>query len=313
MMREPFDVPAGTGPPIAFVATLGLFPQVITRSLDWLLAHDIVPARAIIIHTSAYREHRDWPTFAVFQTYLQQHYPDIRFDFAPIVDHDGRFLEDVNTPHDTEVAFRVIYNITRELKREDYQIHSLIAGGRKSIIIYTVLSAQLLYDANDRLWHIFSEDEYHPELGLRPHVPAGIVDLSEIPVLYVSRVAPYIRELILHSDDPTYAVRAFEQQEDADRLARLQRFFSECDETDQQILLRRHRGELNSTVARHVHLSESAVSNRLNKVAERYFRDPRLGHSRYADLPPKPQIAILDTLRPILSRIVESAPDQSKT
>jgi len=301
------NISAGSGPPIAFVATLGLFPQVITRSLDWLPAHGITPERAVIIHTSAFRPHPEWPTFAAFQTYLRQHYPDIRFQFSPIEDDDGTVLEDVNTPHDTEVAFRVIYNITRELKRENYRLHSLIAGGRKSIIIYTVLSAQLLYDAGDRLWHIFSEDEYHRELGLRPHVPDGIVELSEVPVLFVSRVAPIIRELILHSDDPTRAVRIFEEQEDMEKLAQLQRFYDECDEEDRRILLLRYRGEPNRRVAELVNMSESAVSNRLKAVAERYFRDPRLGRSRYAELPNNPQGAILVELRPILSHIAESA------
>jgi len=306
-MPQRYDIPDGSRPPIAFVATLGLFPQVITRSLDWLPAHGITPERAVIIHTSAWRPHRDWPTFDAFRNYLRQRYPGIRFEFVSIEDEDGALLDDVNTPHDTEVAFRIIYNVTRKLKRENYRLHSLISGGRKSIIIYTVLSAQLLYDADDRLWHIFSEDEYHHELGLRPHVPDGIVELSEIPVLYVSRVAPIIRELILHSDDPTRAVRIFEEQEDVEKLAQLQRFFDECEEEDRRILLLRYRGEPNRRVAALVHMSESAVSNRLKAVAERYYRDPRLGRSRYAELPNNLQGAILVELRPVLSRIVESS------
>lgn len=312
MIDKPLLAPAGQETPAAFVATLGLQPQIITRALDLLRPLEPQLELAVIIHTSAYRPHPAWPTLASFREYLEKTYAPLRVELALLAQPDEEPLRDVVSPHDAEIAFRVIYNQTRELKRRGYRLHSLIAGGRKSIIIYSVLSAQLLFDAQDKLWHIFSRDEYERdafdrEMGLRPHVPDHVVQLVEVPVLYVSRVAPLIRELILHSDDPTRAVRIFEEQEDVELLAYLQRFFNECDPRDQEILLLRYREHSNATIARRVHLSESAVSNRMRSVAERYFRDPRRGRSRYAELPENSQRALLLALGPILSRIEETA------
>ncbi|MCA9868590.1 MAG: hypothetical protein KC410_19030 [Anaerolineales bacterium] len=299
----------GPGPyqhPAAFVATLGLMPQIITRALDRLRPLEPMLQHAVIIHTAEYRPHALWPTLADFRAYLASTYAPMTIELVPIARRGEPTLRDVESPAHAEVTFQVIYNATRELKRDGYRLHSLIAGGRKSIIIYSVLSAQLLFDAQDKLWHIFSEDEYNRELGLRAHVPEHVTQLAEIPVLYVSRLAPMMRELILHSDDPTRAMRIFEEQEDVEKLAYLQRFYNECDPVDQKILLLRYQENTNAVVARRVHLSESAVSNRLRNVAERYFTDTRTGRSRYAQLPSNPQGALLLELRPILSRVIAS-------
>ena len=294
--------------PAAFVATLGLQPQIITRALDQLRPREPRLELAVILHTAEYRPHPQWPTLADFATYLSQTYAPLRVELTLLQQPGQPPLRDVVSPADAEVAFRIIYNVTRDLKRRGYRLHSLIAGGRKSIIIYSVLSAQLLFDAQDKLWHIFSRDEYERdqfdrEMGTRPHVPDDVVTLLEVPVLFVSRVAPIIRELILHSDDPTRAVRIFEEQEDAERLAYLQRFYDECDSDDRRILLLRYQGVTNSRIARQLGYSESAVSNRLRGVAERYYHDPRAGRSRYAELPSNPQVAILAELRPILTTL----------
>lgn len=305
--------PRPAQPPAAFIATLGLMPQIITRALDQLRPLEPQLDLAVIIHTATFRPHPSWRTLDDFKEYLEKTYAPLRVELALLTEPGEEPLRDVVSPADADTAFRVIYNVTRDLKRRGYRIHSLIAGGRKSIIIYSVLSAQLLFDAHDKLWHIFSRDEYERdafdrEMGLRPHVPEHVVRLVEVPVLYVSRIAPLVRELILHSDDPARAVRIFEEQEDVEKLAYLQRFFSECDPLDQEILLLRYRENTNAVVARHVHLSESAVSNRVRGVAERYFRDTRAGRSRYADLPENPQGALLLELRPILSHISDNTP-----
>lgn len=301
----------GSGPsqsPAAFIATLGLMPQIITRALDRLRPLEPLLKHAVIIHTAEYRPHSLWPTLADFRAYLEKTYAPLTIELVPIARRGEPTLRDVESPAHAEVAFQVIYNATRELKRAGYRLHSLIAGGRKSIIIYSVLSAQLLFDGQDKLWHIFSEDEYNRELGLRAHVPDHVTQLAEIPVLYVSRLAPMMRELILHSEDPTRAMRIFDEQEDVEKLAYLQRFYNECDEDDQKILLLRYQENTNAVVARRVSLSESAVSNRIRAVAERYFHDTRAGRSRYAKLPGNPQGALLLELRPILSRIAADSP-----
>jgi len=311
MTTSPLVSPAGSNP-AAFVATLGLQPQIITRALDQLRPREPRLELAVILHTAEYRPHAEWPTLADFSAYLSRTYAPLRVELTLLQQPGEAPLRDVVSPADAEVAFRVIYNVTRDLKRRGYRLHSLIAGGRKSIIIYSVLSAQLLFDAQDKLWHIFSRDEYERdqfdrEMGQRPHVPDDVVHLVEVPVLFVSRVAPLIRELILHSDDPTRAVRIFEEHEDAEALAYLQRFFNECDPGDRRILLLRYQGVTNSRIAAQLGYSESAVSNRLRAVAERYFHDPRAGRSRYAELPPNPQVAILAELRPILSTLTDTA------
>jgi CRISPR-associated protein Csx14 len=297
-------MPAQEIDPPALIATLGLQPQVITRALDCLLEKDPDIIQGTIIHTAAFRSHPNWPTFETFRRYIETRYEDIDWQWVPIEDGDGRVLNDVNTPEAAELAFKVIFNATKALKRQGYRLHGLIAGGRKSIIVYSMISAQLLFDVRDKLWHLFSDDENSPnhELSRRPHIPSAKLHLVEIPVLHLAGLMPMVRELILYGDDPTRALRLYQEHDDMERLVQLQRFYDECEPVEQRILWLRFHNLPNADVSERVFLSTSAVHGRLNSIADRFYSDPALG-SRYTQKPPKPYRAVLIALRPILSRI----------
>lgn len=292
-------------PPAAFVATLGLQPQVITRGLDALLLRDPELQCGTIIHTSSYRSHPNWPTFETFRRYIETQYPDLDWTWVPIAEGTDATVavEDVNTPESAELAFRHIFNVKKQYKREGYRLHSLIAGGRKSIIVYSMVSAQLLFDVYDRLWHIFSDDEHNRELSLRPHVDPRLTHLAEIPVLHLSGLMPMVRELILHSDDPTRALRLYRDHEDVERNAHLRRFFQqECELIDRQILWLWARAYSNRQISLYINMSESAINRRLNRVSERFFADPLCGRI-YGRLTNKGPRVVLLALSPIVNEI----------
>lgn len=288
--------------PPAFVATLGLQPQVITRALDKLLAIEPDIVQGTIIHTRAYRSHPEWPTFETFQRYIEQHYHSIDWEWVPIKEDKQEPVDDVNSVEAAELAFRLIFNVTKDIKQQGYRLNALIAGGRKSIIVYSMISAQLLFDSHDKLWHIFSDDENIRELSLRPHPPVESVQLIEIPVFHLSGFMPMVRELMLFSDDPTRAIRLYQEQEDMDYLVHLQRFYEACEETDKRILILRFHNFSNREVASRVHLGEPAIIQRLHRIADRLYSDPVVKR-RIPKKPRQPQRAVLFTLRPVLIKL----------
>ena len=255
------------------IATLGLQPQVITRSLDWLLA-DIEPdlQEVHLIHTATFhRNHPHWRHLRDFKTYLKETYPTITCHFIPIKDEGEQTVWDVETPETAELAFKIIFNTVRQLKQASHRLHGLIAGGRKSMIVYTMISAQLLFDEDDQLWHLFSIQETQD-----PHVPLGIKDQShlvEIPILHLAGLMPMVRELILSSNDPTRAISLYRKHENVERLVRLQRFLREdCDEIDQKILYLLSDGLSNRQIGDKVGLATSAVGNRVTQTARLFYR-----------------------------------------
>ena len=98
----------GQEPPAAFVATLGLQPQIITRALDQLRPREPGLELAVILHTAEYRPHAEWPTLADFSAYLSRAYPPLRVELNLLQQPGEAPLRDVVSPADAEVAFRVI-------------------------------------------------------------------------------------------------------------------------------------------------------------------------------------------------------------
>lgn len=291
-----------TMPAPALVATLGLQPQIVTRALD-LLLDEIEPelASVYIIHTDVLlTRHPHWQSLNHFGAYLAATYPQLSFDFLPIKSDDGRTVRDVETPDTAELAFKVIFNTVRKLKQAGHPLHGLIAGGRKSMIVYTMISAQLLFDEEDQLWHLFSTLETQD-----PHVPRGQRDKSylvEIPILHLAGLMPMVRELILNSSDPTRAARLYRKHESVEQIVRLQRFYQEdCDQVDRKILRLAYKGWGNREIGDAVGLTESPVTNRITNMARRFYRR---GYGR----PPRPwpkhiKIKLLDDLAPLLRQL----------
>ncbi|MCA9936945.1 MAG: hypothetical protein KC415_23580 [Anaerolineales bacterium] len=285
--------------PPTLVATLGLQPQIITRALDELLKLDTELREVYIIHTGAFpKRHPHWSSLEKFKAYLDQNYHLLSFYFEPIQDEDGRILLDVESPETAELAFKIIFNVIKDLKHQGRRLHGLIAGGRKSMIVYTMISAQLLFDEDDPLWHLFSTFETQD-----PHVDEGKdrSHLAEIPILHLAGLMPMVRELILNSDDPTRAFRLYHKHERIEEIARLQRFYQEqCDELDREILCYAFKGWGNREISRRINMSESAISNRITDIADRFFK-PGVG----GVLRPRPtriRLPLLRGMEPLLSQ-----------
>ena len=91
-------------------------------------------------------------------------------------------------------------------KREGRVVHLSIAGGRKVMSVYGMAVAQLLFDDDDRVWHLVSEDILQREDRLHAR-PGERVVLVPVPVLRWSMVSPVMTELVLR-EDPWEALKA---------------------------------------------------------------------------------------------------------
>ena len=284
--------------PATFFATLGLQPQIITRALDRLLEQDTAVLQATLIYTAAYRPHPQWPTLRHFQDYLTQKYDTLTWEWIPLqLTPETPILRDVQTPAEAEIAFRVIYRQLRALKQDGWRLQTLIAGGRKSMIVYAMVSAQLLFDPEDHLWHLFSHEE-----DTTPHVPPTASKLVEIPIFHLGGLMPMVRQLLLNAEDPTLAINLYQEHENVEKVLRLRQFWQECEPLDQQLIQLAFIGYSNSQIGEQVGLSDSAVNNRLSAVADRFFRSPAYG-KRLTNRPKHIRPLLLHHLRPLLLKL----------
>ena len=179
------------------IVTLGSKAQIITLTLDLLRQQGDLPDEVIVVHTRRER-FETAQALARLQADLPLTYPQITYRSLELCDEAGP-LHDVTTPQEVDYAFRALYAKVRAAKLADRAVHLQIAGGRRTLTVFGMATAQLLFDENDRLWHLSS----HPELEAsgRLHAESGEwARLIPIPVVLWGRLSPVFEELSTVSD-----------------------------------------------------------------------------------------------------------------
>ena len=98
-------------------------------------------------------------------------------------------------------------DLLREKVRAGGLAHLSIAGGRKTMSVYGMVVAQLLFDDGDRVWHVLSEGRQPGNERVMHARPGDTVSLLPVPVLRWSSVSLVMTELAVR-EDPREAIRA---------------------------------------------------------------------------------------------------------
>ena len=245
-------------PPATLIATLGTEPQVVTATLDLLLLQGENVTQTVVLHTVAPETPIADAVDTLQQAFEQPPYRNhIALLLKPLADVEGHPLRDVETPSASQSAFRVLYNQVRIMKQSGVKIHLSIAGGRKTLAVYGMLAAQLLFDDQDRLWHLYSAGDYLSSKRLHP-MPGDQVHLISIPVVQWSNISPMLLDMA-EIDDPFEALKRQNELRLAERLEEVRAFV---------------RGSLTPAEERVVALLvREGISD--NKIAERLVLSPR--------------------------------------
>lgn len=191
-----------------FLATLGAEPQVVTAAVDLLQARGERLQQVHVFHTLS-----DQPALLQARTNLEVAFTQPPYQgFLPLLTIPllaapnqnsvslGQPLLDIDTPQAGQAAFQTIYRHLRELKRQGLRLHFCIAGGRKSLALFSMACAQLLFDENDRLWYLISAGDFLASKRLHP-LPGDQAHLLPIPLILWSQVSPILTGLD-QEDDP---------------------------------------------------------------------------------------------------------------
>lgn len=203
----------------ALIATLGTHPQVVTLAMD-LLAEDegAVADEVHVIHTAP-EGYVGEALEQLREEFRRSRYRGRRCAYheVPILTETGRPVRDIRSKKDAESAFNTIYRTVKAQKQAGRRVHLSIAGGRNSMVVYGAATAQILFDAEDRLWHILSREAFERS-GLMHREGRRDASLVPIPVLRWSSVSPALTALV-REPDPFRAVEAQERlaEEEADR------------------------------------------------------------------------------------------------
>jgi CRISPR-associated protein Csx14 len=246
------------------IATLGSEPQVVTLALDLLREKGYPIGEVLVVHTVG-------EAVRAALTVLAHEFAlpgACRYRPVPVKSND-RVVGDIVTEEDTAALLRTIHKVVLAEKRAGKLIHLSIAGGRKPMAIYGMLVAHLLFDENDRVWHLLSE-RWKPGDKRVMHVqPGDPVWLVSIPVLRWSSVSPVFTKLALY-EDPWEAIQA-QQSIKQEEEWRWKREFVEHKLTPAECALIRFacQGLPNEAIAAQLGRSKKTVNNQFTRIYQK--------------------------------------------
>lgn len=250
-----------------FIATLSTEPQGVTRVLDWLLAQRYPITEAVVVHT----------TGAVIQSALGTVsaefaagvYPGIHYRSAVISGAQGP-VTDIRSAADVGALLQTLYGIMRHARQKATPMHLSITSGRKTMAVYGMVVAQLLFTEQDHIWHMLSTQRFGGGEKRLHAAPGDSVEVIEVPVLRWADAAT--AAALLDTSDPWQALqqqRALSHGESARRAREFLGHWLTKRERELAVLLVR-TGLDNVGLARQLGKSEQTIANQLTAIYRKF-------------------------------------------
>lgn len=291
--------------PFVYIATLGNAPQVVTIGLDQLLlTYPFV--ELCVIHTDdrpdvALPKMKFSTMYQTVQTldaeflnkklietsngeqawdvdykandqYYRFRYRRVRIqrevqESGQLVQYEP--IQDVETEVNSQAAFRTIFRTVKRYKEQRAIVHFNLSGGRKSMSVFAMSAAQLLFTAQDQLWHVVSQYEFMHSKAM--HDSEDHSRLVPIPHVSVASINPVLGMLI-SSNDPYDIVQAQENYLQLIDLQRKEKFLRDLNVSERQILVGVTQGLSNEEIGKRLKksLAGKTVANKLTDIYELY-------------------------------------------
>lgn len=247
------------------IATLGTEPQGVTWMLDWLLEHGYPIREVFVLHT---QNDVIKPALEKLDTEFElvRTYPDLLYHREAICGEAGP-IHDLASEIDAWAFLRTIYRTIRRARQAGQIVHLSLTGGRKTMAVYAMVAAQLLFSEHDRAWHMISDVHWSgSEKRMHPS-PSDRFQVVPVPVVRWGDAAT-VQILLSEVDDPWEAIRRQQeyalQEKMRQRREFWQHYLTPALRKVAELLVR--EGLDNATIARRLGKSEHTVANQLTRI-----------------------------------------------
>ncbi len=266
-MSPAVAVEKGARCPATLIATLGVEPQVVTITLDKLLAGGEKIGETVVIYTATPAVQR--ALASIEGEFSGNCYPGIKLRPVLVESRAGP-VGDFCNGDDLSALLRTLYREVRHARQSGGTVHFCVSGGRKVMGIMGMVVAQLLFGPEDRVWHLVTEG-WQPGDERQLHLPPEKeVWLVSVPVLRWSESGT-LMQLVAELDDPAEVVAWYEKLS-SDRRQKRQREFIEhwLTRAERQVVRLVCQGLDNASIAKALGKSEQTVANQLRGVYEKF-------------------------------------------
>ncbi len=252
--------------PEILIATMGVEPQVVTITLDRLLADGRPIGAVTVVYTGSPPVQRALAT--VKAEFAGQVYPGVEFRAVPVTSRTGP-VADFYTDEDVRGLLRTLYAEVRRARQAGWTVHLCISGGRKVMGILAMVVAQLLFGPEDCVWHLITEG-WQPGDERRLHLPGKEkVWLVSVPVLRWSEAGTLMRA-VAEMDDPAEIVTWYEKLSRAAHMNQRRDFIRRwLTPAERGVVRLACRGLDNAAIAAQLYKQEQTVANQLGRVYEK--------------------------------------------
>lgn len=252
--------------PEVLISTLGVEPQVVTITLDYLLAQERPISEVTVVYTggSGVRE----ALAAVEAEFAKGVYPGLQLRGVPVVSSCGP-VGDFCSEEDLRGLLRTLYTEARRARQGGWPVHLCVSGGRKVMGILGMVVAQLLFGPEDCVWHLVTEG-WQPGGDRNLHPPLdNRVRLVPVPVLRWHRASTLIRT-VAELNDPAEVVAWYERLTRDEQFRRKGEFIRHwLTPAEREVVRLACRGLDNAAIAKALFKSEQTVANQLREVYEK--------------------------------------------
>lgn len=190
---------------------------MVTFALDALLAQGEQIHEVIVVHLSLAQPRMRHAINRLAAEFVQGHYRGLpcRYRMVPIRSAGRGVIDDIVDEPSARAVLATMHELVAALKEQGRPLHLCIAGGRRIMGLMAIAAALLHFGHEDRLWHVFSPDDFQrradegaimhagPEDGVRliqvPLAPwgaffPGLRDLSRLPVEVVLQTQTWLMD-----------------------------------------------------------------------------------------------------------------------
>ena len=198
------------------IATLGTEPQVLTLSLQELLARGEEIVEAVGVHSRA-----NDPAIAKAVERLRAEWASLPFGKEVELRLEGVPVADFDSERSLVLLYRRLKDLVASSRSRGLRVHLNISGGRKPMGICALLVAQLLFGPEDRLWYLISSPGLVESRALT--ADRCQYKMIELPVPLWTEAGVFL-EVLSRYEDPWAAVELQRRIKHREELERWRHF-----------------------------------------------------------------------------------------
>jgi len=195
------------GDQTTLVATLGGQPQIVTFTLDLLLAQGETVDQVVVVYLASGQRYQEaYQRLAgefIADRYANQtchlRGEPVRDGASQALATSGQTLADVITPNEVEAVRRKVHQLLADLKDQGQRIHLSLSGGRRVMALIALSAAMQYLTPMDRVWHIYTPPDLTEQarggaiMHARPDSGLRLVPVPFVPwAAYFPGLAPLL-------------------------------------------------------------------------------------------------------------------------